>query len=142
MGTFEGGRSLLLDPAMVSNLTSDEGVCLSGALKNLSPRELQVLGLMVKAHSDRAIAEALFIQPRTVEHHISSVLAKLGFNSNGERHGRVFAILTYLESTGQLPMNEGDVERSADVMSPIQMIAYISQYESLQGRCIAPTLVV
>ena len=97
---------------------------------------------MVKAHSDRAIAEALFIQPRTVEHHISSVLAKLGFNSNGERHGRVFAILTYLESTGQLPMNEGDVERSADVMSPIQMIAYISQYESLQGRCIAPTLVV
>lgn len=117
------GRTVL-DPAMVSKLTSDEGVRFSGALKNLSPRELQVLGLMAKAHSNRAIAEALFIQPRTVEHHISSVLAKLGFNSNGERHGRVFAILTYLESTGQLPIHEGEVEQSmGGANPPIQMIA-------------------
>ena len=63
------GRTVL-DPAMVSKLTSDDGVRLSGALKNLSPRELQVLGLMAKAHSNRAIAEALFIQPRTVERDI------------------------------------------------------------------------
>ena len=116
------GRTVL-DPAMVSKLTSDDGVRLSGALKNLSPRELQVLGLMAKAHSNRAIAEALFIQPRTVEHHISSVLAKLGFNSNGERHGRVFAILTYLESTGALPMHETELDRGTDFVSPIQMIA-------------------
>jgi hypothetical protein len=43
------GRTVL-DPAMVSKLTSDDGVRLSGALKNLSPRELQMLGLMAKAH--------------------------------------------------------------------------------------------
>ena len=116
------GRTVL-DPAMVSKLTSDDGVRLRGALKNLSPRELQVLGLMAKAHSNRAIAEALFIQPRTVEHHISSVLAKLGFNSNGAKHGRVFAILTYLESTGQLPVHEIELERGSDNLSPIQMIA-------------------
>ena len=116
------GRTVL-DPAMVSKLTSDEGVRLSGALKNLSPRELQVLGLMAKAHSNRAIAEALFIQPRTVEHHISSVLAKLGFNSNGERHGRVFAILTYLESTGVLPMHDTEFDRGMETVSPVQMIA-------------------
>ena len=63
MGTLEGDRSFLLDPAMVSKLTSDEGVCLSGALKNLSPRELQVLGLMVKAHSKqgRCIAPTLVV---------------------------------------------------------------------------------
>ncbi|MCH8114842.1 MAG: helix-turn-helix transcriptional regulator [Chloroflexi bacterium] len=113
----------VLDPAMVSKLTSDDGVRLRGALKNLSPRELQVLELMAKAHSNRAIAEALFIQPRTVEHHISSVLAKLGFNSNGERHGRVFAILTYLESTGLLPLNESELERGPDLVSPVRMIA-------------------
>lgn len=116
------GRTVL-DPAMVSKLTSDDGVRLSGALKNLSPRELQVLGLMAKAHSNRAIAEALFIQPRTVEHHISSVLAKLGFNSNGERHGRVFAILTYLESTGALPMHEAEINHGMGAVSPMQMIA-------------------
>ena len=88
-----------------------------------SPRELQVLGLMAKAHSNRAIAEALFIQPRTVEHRISSVLAKLGFNSNGERHGRVFAILTYLESTGQLPVHDSELELGSEFVSPMQMIA-------------------
>ena len=116
------GRTVL-DPVMVSKLTSDDGLRLSGALKNLSPRELQVLGLMARAHSNRAIAEALFIQPRTVEHHISSVLAKLGFNSNGEKHGRVFAILTYLESTGQLPVHESELEHGTDFVSPIQMTA-------------------
>ena len=110
-------------PAMVSQRTSDDGVRLRGRLENPSPRELQVLELMAKAHSNRAIAEALFIQPRTVEHHISSVLAKLGFNSNGERHGRVFAIRTYLESTGLLPLNESEIERGPDLVSPVRMIA-------------------
>ncbi len=96
------GRTVL-DPALVTKLTSDDSVRVSGALKSLSPRELQVLGLMARAHSNKSIAETLYIQPRTVEHHISSILAKLGFNSASERHGRVFAILTYLEATGQLP---------------------------------------
>ncbi len=107
------GRTVL-DPAMVSKLTSDEAVRVSGALKSLSPRELQVLGLMAKASSNRAIADALFIQPRTVEHHISSILAKLGFNSTGERHGRVFAILTYLEATGLIPAQAADLDPAVD----------------------------
>jgi DNA-binding NarL/FixJ family response regulator len=106
------GRTVL-DPAMVSKLTSDDSVRVSGALKNLSPRELQVLGLMARAHSNRSIAETLFIQPRTVEHHISSILSKLGFNGSGDRHGRVFAILTYLEATGQLPMFSSGLEPEA-----------------------------
>jgi DNA-binding NarL/FixJ family response regulator len=107
------GRTVL-DPAMVSKLTSDEAVRVSGALKSLSPRELQVLGLMSRAHSNRSIAEALYIQPRTVEHHISSILAKLGFNSDGDRHGRVFAILTYLEATGQIPARAAELDTPLD----------------------------
>jgi DNA-binding NarL/FixJ family response regulator len=103
------GRTVL-DPAMVTKLTADDSVRVSGALKTLSPRELQVLGLMARAHSNRSIAETLYIQPRTVEHHISSILAKLGFNGSSDRHGRVFAILTYLEATGQLPMFSSGLE--------------------------------
>ncbi len=103
------GRTVL-DPAMVSKLTSDDSVRMTGALKTLSPREVQVLGLMARAHSNRSIAETLFIQPRTVEHHISSILAKLGFNGSGDRHGRVFAILTYLEASGHLPMASSGLE--------------------------------
>jgi DNA-binding NarL/FixJ family response regulator len=65
---------------------------------------------MAGAQSNRSIAGALFIQPRTVEHHISSILAKLGFNSDGGKHARVFAILTYLEATGQLPLRAAELE--------------------------------
>lgn len=103
------GRTVL-DPAMVSKLTTSTNVRVGSELKGLTNRELQVLALMAKAHSNRAIAEILFIQPRTVEHHISSILAKLGFNADGEYHGRVHAVLTYLDATGQLPLQSHDLD--------------------------------
>lgn len=59
--------------------------------------------MMARAHSNKSIVVTLFVQPRTVEHHISSILAKLGFTRSGDRHGRVSAILTSLEASGQLP---------------------------------------
>ena len=37
-----------------------------------------MLALIVKGYSNREISEALSRSPRTVEHHVSSVLAKLG----------------------------------------------------------------
>jgi DNA-binding CsgD family transcriptional regulator/energy-coupling factor transporter ATP-binding protein EcfA2 len=43
----------------------------------LSPRELDVLRLLVEGKSDREIAAALFISPRTVMRHVSSILTKL-----------------------------------------------------------------
>ena len=103
------GRTVL-DPAMVSKLTTSTNVRMGSELKGLTNRELQVLALMAKAHSNRSIAEILYIQPRTVEHHISSILSKLGFNADGEYHGRVHAVLTYLDATGQLPLKSHDLE--------------------------------
>jgi len=97
------GRTVL-DPSMVSKLTTNGVAKVGGSLRALSPREAEVLALMAKAYSNRAIAQALFIQPRTVEHHISSILAKLGFNASGDRHGRVHAVLTFLDATGRLPL--------------------------------------
>ena len=44
----------------------------------LSPRELEVLGLMVEGHTNREIGAALFISEKTVRVHVSRVLAKLG----------------------------------------------------------------
>ena len=44
----------------------------------LTRREQDVLALIVKGYSNREISEALSRSPRTVEHHVSSVLAKLG----------------------------------------------------------------
>ncbi|MDP9363663.1 MAG: LuxR C-terminal-related transcriptional regulator [Chloroflexota bacterium] len=44
----------------------------------LTARELEVLRLVASGRSDRQIADALFLSPRTVHHHVASLLAKLG----------------------------------------------------------------
>ena len=44
-------------------------------------RELDVLRLLVDGKSDREIAAALFISPRTVMRHVTSILDKLGVAS-------------------------------------------------------------
>jgi ATP/maltotriose-dependent transcriptional regulator MalT len=50
----------------------------------LTIRELDVLRLLVKGHSDRQIAEALFIGARTVQTHVANLFAKLGVNTRAE----------------------------------------------------------
>jgi predicted ATPase/DNA-binding CsgD family transcriptional regulator len=47
-------------------------------LSDLTRRERDVLALLCQRLTDAEIAERLFISPRTVEHHVSSILAKLG----------------------------------------------------------------
>jgi DNA-binding NarL/FixJ family response regulator len=43
-----------------------------------TPAEARVLGLVCRGHSNRDIATALVVSVRTVESHISSLLAKTG----------------------------------------------------------------
>jgi DNA-binding CsgD family transcriptional regulator/tetratricopeptide (TPR) repeat protein len=50
-------------------------------LMGLSRRELDVLRLLVEGLSDREIADQLYISHRTVMHHVSSILKKLGVTS-------------------------------------------------------------
>ncbi len=47
----------------------------------LTPRELDVLGLIIEGRSNREIAEALFVSPRTVGTHVTGILSKLNVNS-------------------------------------------------------------
>jgi DNA-binding CsgD family transcriptional regulator len=50
----------------------------------LTNRELDVLHLLKKGIQNKEIAEALFISPKTVDHHISSILFKLDVNSRSK----------------------------------------------------------
>ncbi|MFN8594464.1 MAG: LuxR C-terminal-related transcriptional regulator [Thermomicrobiales bacterium] len=49
----------------------------------LTPRERDVLRLLVEGRSDREIADALFITRRTASKHVEAILAKLGVRSRG-----------------------------------------------------------
>ncbi|MGH1561138.1 ATP-binding protein [Mumia sp. DW29H23] len=50
----------------------------------LTDRQLEVLSLIVAGASNTAIAQQLVVSPKTVEHHVSAVLAKLGVTTRGE----------------------------------------------------------
>jgi DNA-binding NarL/FixJ family response regulator len=47
----------------------------------LTPREQAVLALLADGLPDREISERLFISERTVHHHVSAVLSKIGVSS-------------------------------------------------------------
>src|SRR5215213_461795 len=61
-------------------VTVQETDCPSG----LSPRELDVLRLLVEGRTDREIAESLFISPRTASKHVGGILLKLDVTTRGE----------------------------------------------------------
>jgi predicted ATPase/DNA-binding CsgD family transcriptional regulator len=56
----------------------------SASVAGLTPRELDVLRLLVEGRSDREIGEALFIGTRTVQTHVANLFAKLGVNARAE----------------------------------------------------------
>lgn len=53
-------------------------------LMNLSPRENDVLAMLADGLTDREIATALTISPRTVETHVSNILHKLSVRNRAE----------------------------------------------------------
>jgi predicted ATPase/DNA-binding CsgD family transcriptional regulator/Tfp pilus assembly protein PilF len=62
---------------------------------NLSNREIDVLRLLASGQTDREIAQALFISPRTVNVHVANLRGKLGVSSRAaavalaHRHGLI-----------------------------------------------------
>jgi DNA-binding CsgD family transcriptional regulator len=53
-------------------------------LQSLSEREREIASLMADGGSNREIAEALLVSPKTVERHVTNVLAKLGLRNRTE----------------------------------------------------------
>ena len=69
----EGGSAL--DPLVVAELVGrNRG---DDPIERLSPREREVLELMAEGRSNQAIGQRLFISPRAVEKHVTSIFTKL-----------------------------------------------------------------
>jgi len=64
----DGAAAGLLGTVVLSPVTD---------LRGLTPRELEVLGLLVDGCSNEQIARALVVAPRTVAAHLEHILAKL-----------------------------------------------------------------
>ena len=90
---FAAGRALTLEEAIAEAFAVTEAIgiettrgqaALGSAMPDaatasgLTPRELEVLQLLARRATDREIAAALSISPRTAMHHVSHILAKLG----------------------------------------------------------------
>ena len=90
----EGGSAL--DPTVVSQLVGRRRR--DDPVSELTPRETEVLELMAEGRSNKAIGERLFITPRAVEKHVTSIFGKLKLPPTAEDHRRVLAVLRYLRA--------------------------------------------
>jgi DNA-binding NarL/FixJ family response regulator len=91
-----GAGGTVLDPEVVSHLLGRNE--LVDQLDRLSERERDVLELMAQGLSNRAIAERLVIEVKTVETHIARILTKLDLHQTPDEHRRVLAVLAWLRS--------------------------------------------
>jgi DNA-binding NarL/FixJ family response regulator len=86
----------VVDPTIVARLVHRPRQ--PSPLDQLSDREREVLALMAEGRSNQAIAQRLFVSPKTVEAHVRQILLKLRLPESPVDHRRVLAVLTYLRS--------------------------------------------
>ena len=95
---------IILDPAVMEGMMSSLDPK-STFLKDLSPRELEVLSWMSKGYNNHTIADVLCLEPKTIERHINGIYNKLGTTPDA-KHARVHAVTLYLRATGALPAED------------------------------------
>ena len=97
---------IIIDPMVMEGLIRT-GEAENSFLRELSPRELEVLSWMAKGYRNDTIADVLSRDVKTIERHINNIYSKLHSDKDegdhDSRHPRVRAALTYLKATSMIP---------------------------------------
>ncbi len=89
------GGATVLDPEVVGQLLVRRRR--DDPLRNLTPREREVLALMAEGRSNTAIARKIVVTEGAVEKHVRNIFTKLDLPPDDEQHRRVLAVLAYLQ---------------------------------------------
>ena len=73
-----------LSPAISQLLVEDYITEKENPGRNLTPREIELLQLIVKGYKNREIAERLMIALKTVENHRANIMKKLNVTNTAE----------------------------------------------------------
>ncbi|NIS81047.1 MAG: response regulator [Anaerolineales bacterium] len=93
-----------LDPAIARKVMAHiSGTKLSAPVENLTDRELEVLTLAAKGHTNKAIGVQLGISDRTVQGHLAKIFNKLQAESRTEAVMRAVSLGWLSSDLGQLP---------------------------------------
>ncbi len=102
---------VILDPPLATFMFAGKPEC--PFLKQLTTRELEILSLLSQGLTNSAIANTLFIDIKTVEHHLNSMYSKLKADPDyNTKHLRVSAARLYLETMGTLYQKEETLVRA------------------------------
>ena len=101
---------VILDPPLATFMFAGKPEC--PFLKQLTTRELEILSLLSQGYTNSAIAGTLFIDIKTVEHHLNSMYSKLKSDPDYiTKHLRVSVARLYLETMGDLYQIEESMVR-------------------------------
>lgn len=101
---------IILDPPLATFMFAGKSEC--PFLKQLTTRELEILSLLAQGYTNSAIAGTLFIDIKTVEHHLNSMYSKLKSDPvYHTKHLRVSVARLYLETMGDLYQKEESMVR-------------------------------
>ena len=82
------GGGTYIHPKMVESLTrqlfSSSGEGEDVSYKQLTTRDLEILQLLAKGHTNKEISEKIYLSIKTVEAHRSKIYAKLGFKTRAD----------------------------------------------------------
>jgi DNA-binding NarL/FixJ family response regulator len=89
----DGGT--VLDPEVVGQLLVRRRR--DDPMRNLTPREREVLAYMAEGLSNAAIARKMVVTDGAVEKHVRNIFTKLDLHQDEEQHRRVLAVLAFLQ---------------------------------------------